>query len=112
MGRDEVRAAVARRVERTIIQGAIQLRGRRWSCEELWQYTHDKVLVCDPVYHAPAELLVLDMKGNRLGIATPMSHFIHLIIVAPKARQHEQRRTAMRLCRWAARSRKSTLQLG
>ncbi|CAN7725460.1 hypothetical protein LJR234_006375 [Mesorhizobium amorphae] len=71
MSRDEVRAAVARRVERTVIQGAIQLRGRRWSCEELWQYTHDKVLVCDPVYHAPAELLVLDMKGKRLGIATP-----------------------------------------
>jgi hypothetical protein len=37
----------------------------------LWQYTHDKVLVCEPVYHAPAELLVLDMRGNRLGIATP-----------------------------------------
>ncbi|RWI57038.1 MAG: hypothetical protein EOR16_15660 [Mesorhizobium sp.] len=71
MSRDEIRAAVARRVERTVIQGAIQLRGRRWSCEELWQYTHDKVLVCEPVYHAPAELLVLDMKGNRLGIATP-----------------------------------------
>ncbi|MDX8433273.1 hypothetical protein RFN25_07475 [Mesorhizobium abyssinicae] len=71
MSRDEVRAAVARRVERTVIQGAIQLRGRRWSCEELWQYSHDKVLVCEPVYHAPAELLVLDMKGKRLGIATP-----------------------------------------
>lgn len=71
MSRDEVRGAVARRVERTVIQGAFQIRGRRWSCEELWQYTHDKVLVCVPVYHAPAELLVLDMKGNRLGIATP-----------------------------------------
>ncbi|RNJ42486.1 hypothetical protein B5V01_03630 [Mesorhizobium erdmanii] len=71
LSRDEVRAAVARRVERTVIQGAIKLRGRRWTCEELWQYTHDKVLVCEPVYHAPAELLVLDMKGNRLGIATP-----------------------------------------
>lgn len=71
MNRDEVRAAVARRVERTVIQGAFQIRGRRWSCEELWQYTHDKVLVCEPVYQAPAELLVLDMKGNRLGIATP-----------------------------------------
>ncbi|WP_041544195.1 MULTISPECIES: hypothetical protein [Chelativorans] len=70
MSRDEVRAAVARRVERTVIQGAFQIRGRRWSCEELWQYMHDKVLVCEPVYHAPAELLVLDMKGNRLGIAT------------------------------------------
>ncbi|MER9977057.1 hypothetical protein, partial [Mesorhizobium sp. M0085] len=71
MSRDEIRAAVARRVERTVLQGAFQIRGRRWSCEELWQYTHDKVLVCEPVYHAPAELLVLDMKGNRLGIATP-----------------------------------------
>ncbi|TGV11427.1 hypothetical protein EN816_24575 [Mesorhizobium sp. M8A.F.Ca.ET.173.01.1.1] len=71
MSRNEVRAAVARRVERTVIQGAIQLRGRRWSCEELRQYTHDKVLVCEPVYHAPGELLVLNMKGNRLGIATP-----------------------------------------
>ncbi|RJT31487.1 hypothetical protein D3227_28580 [Mesorhizobium waimense] len=65
MSRDEVRAAVARRVERTVSQGAIQLRGRRWTCEELWQYSHDKVLVCEPVYHTPAELLLLDMKGNR-----------------------------------------------
>ncbi|QND61669.1 hypothetical protein [Mesorhizobium huakuii] len=71
MSRDEVRAAVARRVERTVIQGAIKLRGRRWTCEELWQYAHEKVLVCEPVYPTPAELLLLDMKGKRLGIATP-----------------------------------------
>jgi hypothetical protein len=71
VARDEVRAAVARRVQRTVRQGALQIRGRRWSCEELWRCTHDRVLVCEPVYHAPAELLVLDMKGNRLGIATP-----------------------------------------
>lgn len=91
MSRDEVRAAVARRVERTVIQGAFQIRGRRWSCEELWQYTHDKVLVCEPVCHAPAELLVLDMKGNRLRIATPdvaLHPLDHLIIVALKGSRH------------------------
>ena len=40
-----------------------------------------------------------------------MSHFIGLIIVAPKARQHEQRRIAMQLWGWFAQSRKSALQV-
>ncbi|RWA58060.1 hypothetical protein [Mesorhizobium sp.] len=56
-------------------------------------------------YNAPAKPIERwfgDFESRYLGSGSqpPMFHFIHLIIVAPKARQHEQRRIAMQLWGW------------
>lgn len=75
MSRDEVRAACARTEERKVDQGAIQLGGRIWTCPELQAYQHEKVWVRVPAYHTPAELLLLDRHGERVGIATPDVEF-------------------------------------
>lgn len=71
MSRDEVRAACARTETRKVTQGAISVHGGIWTCEELWRYPHDEVQVRVPAYHEPAELLLLDLNGDRLGIAVP-----------------------------------------
>lgn len=75
MCRDEVRAACARTEERTVIQGAISVGGRTWTCPELQSYQYDKIWVRVPAYHTPAELLLLDRHGERVGIATPDVEF-------------------------------------
>lgn len=71
MSPDEVRAACAKTVERALTQGAFSLKGRVWTCPELVRHLGDRILVKEPAYHTPAELLVLDLKGERIGVATP-----------------------------------------
>lgn len=71
MSRDEVRAACSKTETRKVTQGAISVHGRTWTCDELLRYPHDDVQVRVPAYHEPAELLLLDLKGERLGIAVP-----------------------------------------
>lgn len=71
MSRDEVRAACAKTETRKVTQGAISVHGRFWSCDELLRYPRDDVQVRVPAYHEPAELLLLDLNGDRLGIAVP-----------------------------------------
>lgn len=75
MSRDEVRAACAKTVERVLAGGAFSLGNRTWTCPELEAHPHDRVLVREPAYHTPAELLVLDFKGERIGIAKPDVEF-------------------------------------
>ncbi|WP_159585853.1 Mu transposase C-terminal domain-containing protein [Chelativorans xinjiangense] len=71
MSRDEMRAACAHTETRTVSQGRISVGNVMWSCPALWDYPHDRVQVRVPAYHEPAELLLLDLNGERLGIATP-----------------------------------------
>lgn len=71
MSRDEVRAACAKTETRKVTQGAISVHGRIWTCDELQRHMHDDVQVRVPAYHAPAELLLLDLNDERLGIALP-----------------------------------------
>ncbi|ARP68183.1 hypothetical protein A9K65_032695 (plasmid) [Mesorhizobium sp. WSM1497] len=75
MSRDEVRAACARTEERSVVQGAISVGGRHWTCLELQAYQYEKIWVRVPAYHTPAELLLLDRYGERVGIASPDVEF-------------------------------------
>ncbi|WP_147377792.1 hypothetical protein [Mesorhizobium waimense] len=75
MSRDEVRAACARTEERSVVQGAISVGGRHWTCPELQAYQYEKIWVRVPAYHTPAELLLLDRYGERVGIAFPDVEF-------------------------------------
>lgn len=75
MSRDEIRAACARTETRTVRQGRISVNNIHWTCPELWEYPHSRVQVRVPAYHEPAELLLLDLKGQRLGIASPDKEF-------------------------------------
>ncbi|MBZ9799135.1 hypothetical protein [Mesorhizobium sp. ES1-4] len=68
MSRDEVRAACARTEERSVVQGAISVGGRHWTCPELQAYQYEKIWVRVPAYPTPAELLLLDRHGERVGI--------------------------------------------
>lgn len=71
MSPDEVRAACGKTETRKVTQGAISVHGRIWTCEELWRYPHDEVQVRVPAYHEAGELLLLDLDGERLGVALP-----------------------------------------
>ncbi|TGV11397.1 hypothetical protein EN816_24375 [Mesorhizobium sp. M8A.F.Ca.ET.173.01.1.1] len=75
MSRDEVRAACARTEERSVVQGAISVGGRHWTCPELQAYQYEKIWVRVPAYHTPAELLLLDRHGEQVGIASPDVQF-------------------------------------
>ncbi|WP_192179986.1 hypothetical protein [Mesorhizobium amorphae] len=95
VSRDEVRAACARTEERSVIQGAISVGGRHWTCPELQAYQYEKVWVRVPAYHTPAELLLLDRHGERVGIAFPDVEFHPLDkrgakTAAERARAHRQ----------------------
>ncbi len=56
---------------RRVDRGLIEVDGRFWTCPELNSYLENVITVRIPVYHGFNELLLLDAKGNQIGVATP-----------------------------------------
>jgi Mu transposase, C-terminal len=56
---------------REVIQGYISIKNADWTCPELGGYLEKRVIVRIPDYHHYNQVLVLDAKGNKLGVATP-----------------------------------------
>lgn len=98
MSRDEIRAACSKSEERTNVQGSIEALGQFWTCPELRFSPDKRVLVRLPVYHQPAELLILRMNGERLGIAAPSREYSYLDTAgaADAGEGSGQRRSAIR----------------
>jgi hypothetical protein len=67
-----------RREKRRVNQHSISVDGRVWTCPELDRYLESSVIVCIKLYHGFNELLLLDPKGNEIGIATPDVEYDYL----------------------------------
>jgi hypothetical protein len=63
---------------RRVNQHSISVDGRIWTCPELDRYLENSLTVRIPVYHGFNELLLLDAKGNEIGIATPDVEYDYL----------------------------------
>jgi Mu transposase, C-terminal len=67
-----------RRETRRVNQHSISVDGRLWTCPELDRYFENSLVVRIPVYHGFNELLLLDAKGNEIGVATPDIEYDYL----------------------------------
>jgi Mu transposase, C-terminal len=56
---------------REVRQGYISIKNDEWTCPELAGYLEKKVIVRIPDYHHYNQVLVLDTKSNKIGVATP-----------------------------------------
>jgi hypothetical protein len=63
---------------RRVNQHSISVDGRIWTCPGLDSYFENSLVVRIPVYHGFNELLLLDAKGNEIGIATPDVEYAYL----------------------------------
>jgi hypothetical protein len=63
---------------RRVNQHSISVDGRIWTCPALDRFFENSLVVRVPVYHGFNELLLLDAKGNEIGIATPDVEYAYL----------------------------------
>lgn len=59
------------RETRKIDSGAISYGGRRWRCDEIDAYLHDRVVILAPKYTSFGVLPLEDLRGNLIGFAKP-----------------------------------------
>jgi hypothetical protein len=68
---DNLLTVFTKREKRAVEKHSIKVDGRFWTCPELDRYLENSLTACIPVYHGFNELLLLDRKGNEIGVATP-----------------------------------------
>lgn len=75
---DQLLTVFTKPESRVVKKHGIEVDGRVWNCEGLFQFLGSKVTALIPKYHGFNCLLVEDLQGNRIGEATPDTAYKYL----------------------------------